>query len=239
MEAQPIRSVQDLLNRAANAYFREQRGRWVFRGHSKAEFALIPSVGRAAHTSKSRAKYEQSMFDIFKREAISYLQVLPTNDWDWLSLAQHHGLPTRLLDWTHNPMVALYFAVEAHPETDGAFVALHSSTKLPARIYDEAPFEITKPQKFYPNVVTPRIRAQEGLFIACSNIEVPLNQALREDWTIEQHLIPKERKDSLRYDLYRLGTHSSSLFPDVDGLAKRIKWQHSVLPPKVETEKSL
>jgi hypothetical protein len=85
--------------------------------------------------------------------------------------------------------------------------------------------------KYYPNHVTPRIRAQEGLFIVCSELEAPLDRTLRDDWKIECLLIPADAKVRLRYDLYRLGVHGSSLFPDLDGLAARIKWQHSVLPP--------
>ena len=87
-----------LLTHAAEQYFREERGRWVFRGHSSSRYELIASVGRGFHTSRDRLKYEASLFDIFYREAKEHLVSVPANDWEWLSLAQHHGLPTRLLD---------------------------------------------------------------------------------------------------------------------------------------------
>src|SRR6266566_1667455 len=121
-----IGSVPDLITLASEKYFTEPRGRWVFRGHSKADYGLIPSVGRGKHTAKSRERYEEGLFDIFKREAKAYTDTLPNNDWEWLSLAQHHGLPTRMLDWTYNPLVALYFAVEADEDTDGKFFALRA-----------------------------------------------------------------------------------------------------------------
>lgn len=227
-----ISSVQALLDRTASVYFREERGRWVFRGHADSAFELKPSIGRSAYTSPTRAKYESSLFAIFRREALGYLDRIPANDWDWLSLAQHHGLPTRLMDWTQNPLVALYFAVDSCPSADGALLALHSITKAPPRVLANSPFVIKHPEKFYPNLVSPRIRAQEGLFIVCSDLDGPLDKNLRPDWQIERYIVPKGKKDDLRYELYRLGVHASALFPDVDGLAARIKWQHGVLPRK-------
>jgi hypothetical protein len=193
-------------------------------------FKLIPSVGRGRHTSKDRRKYEQSLFDIFCREARAYLTLLPSDKWEWLSIAQHHGLPTRLLDWTHNILVALYFAVEANPAADGVLFALRSITKASERVRERSPFSIVRPAKFYPNIVTPRIRAQEGLFVVCSDLEAPLDQNLRRDWQVERLQIPSGAKGALRYELFRLGVHASSLFPDIDGLAARLKWQHAVSP---------
>jgi len=218
------------MEKASPRYFSEARGRWIFRGHSAAEFKLIPSVGRGTPTAKTRAKYEKSLFDIFCREAHGFLHTVPTNEWEWLSLAQHHGLPTRLLDWTQNPLAALYFAVAEHGELDGELIALHSVLKMPESKRKESPFTITRPVKFYPNIVTQRIRAQEGLFIVCSDIEKALDDPLREYWAVERYRIPATSKQSIRYDLFRLGIHASSLFPDVDGLAARLKWQHLVSP---------
>jgi FRG domain len=225
-----VSSVQDLMKLASGRYFSEARGRWVFRGHSKASYELIPSVGRAKHTAKSRERYEKSLFDIFCREAKAYISTTPSNDWEWLSLAQHHGLPTRMLDWTYNPLVALYFAVEANGDSDGKLFALRAITKVSERLRPSSPFESDKPYKFFPNIITPRIRAQEGVFVVCKDLELPLDRDLRSDWTIEQHLIPGSAKMALRYELFRLGIHASSLFPDLDGLGARLKWQHEVSP---------
>jgi hypothetical protein len=223
-----ITSVPELIGLSSSKYFSEPRGRWVFRGHSKATFELIPSVGRSKHTSKSRERYEQSLFEIFKREARSYCDALPTTDWEWLSLAQHHGLPTRMLDWTYNPLVALYFVVEADEDFDGKFFALRAIRT----VYNlpPSPFGIKKPVKFFPNLITPRIRSQEGVFVVCQNLESPLDRVLPSDWVVEEHEVTASVKRDLRYELFRLGIHASSLFPDLDGLSARLKWQHGVSP---------
>jgi hypothetical protein len=223
-------SVRDLMESASGRYFAEPRGRWIFRGHSKASYELIPSVGRGKHTAKSRERYERSLFEIFCREAKAYVSTAPTNDWEWLSLAQHHGLPTRMLDWTYNPLVALFFAVEANEDSDGKLYALRAATLASQRAVPSSPFEIERPVKLFPNIITPRIRAQEGVFIVCEKLESPLDQVLPTTWTIEQQLIPSAKKGELRYELFRLGVHASSLFPDLDGLGARLKWQHQVSP---------
>jgi hypothetical protein len=134
------------------------------------------------------------------------------------------------LDWTHNPLAALYFVVAELPEVDGELIALHSVGTMAAKVRKESPFGIGRPAKFYPNLVTPRIRAQEGVFVVCSELESPLDEPLRHDWGIERYRIPSTAKERIRYDLFRLGVHASSLFPDVDGLAARLRWQHGVRP---------
>lgn len=232
MESVTITSVGEFLSKAGMFHFTEPRGRWVFRGHSDVTHELVPSVGRGTHTSKSREKYETSLFDIFCREARSHLETVPTNEWEWLSIAQHHGLPTRLLDWSHNPMVAIYFAVNGNENKDGAIFSLYSINKANERVREGSPFNISRPVKLYPNFVSPRIRAQEGLFVACPNVEIPLDQQLPDKWVIKKYSIPETSKAKIRYELFRLGIHESSLFPDLDGLASRLKWQHSVSPLK-------
>lgn len=230
-----ISKLQDVFEQLRQ-FFTEPRGRWVFRGHANRDHTLVPSVGRGTHTSKSREKYERSLFDIFCREAEGYISTLPTNDWEWLSFAQHHGLPTRMLDWTYNPLVALYFAVETLPTIHGELLAIRTSSKTSERSRPESPFTITQPTKYYPNIVSPRIRAQEGIFVVCSQIETPLDQYLRRDWRLERLSIPAAAKETLRYELFRVGVHASAIYPDIDGLAARLRWQHGVQPLSSEPE---
>jgi len=225
-----VSTVPGFLALTSERYFTSSRGQWVFRGHSDQAYQLKPSVGRGGHTSRTDEKYESSLFTVFQREAVTHLSPSPTSEWEWLAVAQHHGLPTRLLDWSHSPLVALYFAVASHDTKQGEVIALNAPTKAAERVIDGSPFQISRPAKYYPNLVSPRIRAQEGLFIACSKPTSSLDEALRPDWKIERYSVPAEAKQRLRYELYRLGVHQSALFPDIDGLAARIKWQHSVNP---------
>jgi hypothetical protein len=230
MTESPISSVATFLGLISERHFTSSRGQWVFRGHSDTKYELKPSVGRGGHTSTTNAKYEKSLFEIFKREAGMYLSPAPASDWEWLAIAQHHGLPTRLLDWSHSPLVALYFAVSSSANESGEVFALNAPTKTSESVISGSPFEIRRVTKYYPNMVSPRIRAQEGLFVVCSDPSSSIEKELRSDWKLEKYTIPTEAKERMRYELYRIGVHQSSMFPDVDGLASRIKWQHTANP---------
>lgn len=232
-----VRTVSDSISIANARYFRARGGAWVFRGQNSSAFEPIPKVGRVRHTSRTLAKFEGSIFTVFKRSALQYVASAPETNWEWLALAQHHGLPTRLLDWTHNPLVVLYFASDDRPDEDGVVYALRAEKKLPlTKLSAASPFALTKPMKYLPSVVARRIWVQEGLFIVHAHPQVPLTHDLRPDWSIEALLVPAAAKARIRYELYRLGVHRASLFPDLDGLSAHLQWQHGVRPEDVASK---
>jgi type I restriction enzyme M protein len=128
-----------------------------FRGVSDAAFLPRPQIGWITlRDGENREKVERRMFERFKREAVLHAYVRPQTDWEWLCLAQHHGLPTRLLDWTVNPLVALYFAVwEDGPETVDRAVFMFDGEHVD--IDKTSPFEVDEVRLIDLPQVSPRI----------------------------------------------------------------------------------
>ena len=90
---------------------------FIFRGQVR-DKPLLPKLARSPlhHDFENR---EGLMFEEFKRTSLGLTDFIPQSDWDFLALAQHHGLPTRLLDWTYGALSGVYFAVENGPGQDG------------------------------------------------------------------------------------------------------------------------
>jgi len=94
-----------------------------YRGSTNKAYSLTPSILRHPNALAR----EQALLNSFKQNAVQFLSHRPNSEWEWLFLARHHGVPTRLLDWTENPLIALYFAthsidqIDKNDDKDGAF----------------------------------------------------------------------------------------------------------------------
>ena len=84
---------------------------WVFRGLARSSYSNVSSLARLGDGFPS---LERHLIRNFRKYA--HRERPGSTVWDWLSLAQHHGLPTRLLDWTFSPFVAAHFATATSPE---------------------------------------------------------------------------------------------------------------------------
>jgi hypothetical protein len=120
-----------------NSVFKKDETFW-FRGHGDIEWSLTPSALR--YTKESERNKALKLVSDFKRFADIKLERPPADqdDLKWIQLARHYGLPTRLLDWTRNAAIALYFACSEKPDKDGAVYVL-SPVELNRTKYPQSP----------------------------------------------------------------------------------------------------
>lgn len=206
----------------------------IFRGQTKEkDWPLVPSVGRYMDRSRFLEK-EEEILEEFKREAIPYTDSKPENRWQWLALAQHNRLPTRLLDWTKNPLAALWFAVKdpARDNNPGVvWVFYYDEDQAIFNTSDHAtlnPFSIDRTYVYFPEHVTPSLQAQSGVFTVHHRIGEnpglfpPLEQMSNSDLLLTKIEIAPEFFTVLRYHLFRVGISPASLFPGLSGLVEKI-----------------
>lgn len=219
----------------------------LFRGHTNSTWKLEPKIARLALRARfSLPAAEGEILQDFKRQALPHLPRAIQDDWDWLALAQHHGLPTRLLDWTTNALVALWFAVEKPPEgkANGAvWMFFGNPTDYADKEKAADPLHTQKTLIFRPHHLTPRIIAQSGWFTVHpfrpkdSPHFVPLESVALQKGLLQKIEIPSQYFPGLREDLSRCGVNAGVLFGDLNGISKQLNWEFSPLEDEVELEK--
>jgi len=205
----------------------------LFRGQ-RADWPLIPKLARI-DADRPILDAERTMLKAFKQQSLPFLSMTPATDWDWLALAQHYGLATRLLDWTLNPLVALWFSVRKPAEsTRDGVVWMFRPTDDDFAQETEDPFSGNRTKAFRPNHITDRIRVQSGYFtvhkfVSSAHKFVTFNLIGRYKPQLTKLVIPGKSFPEMRYRLDQFGVNQSVLFPDLAGLCAHTQWLHSFL----------
>jgi len=253
----PVSSINDYFGRMLNL----SRRAWIFRGHAKEDWHLESSLWRylKRHKEKIEPRWwyarEENVLKRFQKSAGLYLNHLPDDGAvvDWLAIMQHYGSPTRLLDFTFNPMAALFFAVrEAEDDSSFCVHALHLETIRRFTRFCRDNTDLNPPEQSYgigkeagksdfvgvcdAHRASPRQDAQDGLFLVPSKIDFSFEDWLRDLDSAEIHEYPQEKHwikfvfpPTLYYETVeatmQVGASPLRFFPGLEGLGETSKYR--------------
>jgi hypothetical protein len=147
------------------------------------------------------------------------LSPAPETAIEWLAIAQHHGMPTRLLDWTESLLVAAYFAV-TKTRTAGAIYCVHGLREIGAGEEDRI-FNQSEVLTYHPPHISPRIAAQQSVFTLHPKPDEPFVHPELQHWVIEQKACWP-----IKLALDAAGITPAVLFPGIDGLGEYLGWRY-------------
>lgn len=198
---------------------------WWFRGQADESWSLLPKAGRPEYLLPDSRSYGR--FYSWSKQAVAYDAALPENDWERLAIAQHFGLATCLLDWSYNPLVALYFACVDLPEANGAVYCYDPEVFVDERVLNLKSAECNG-AAFTPRAISPRILSQRAVFTVHlpthNEIQVKESAVLPGEPNLAKLVIPASLKIELLNLLNDYGINHVMLFPDLEGLSKHVNW---------------
>jgi len=192
----------------------------IFRGQP-IKGSLLPGIARV-DALKDTTEKEKETFKQLKLLGASHLPH-DAKDLDVLVIGQHFGLKTRLLDWTSNPLIALWFACSDGSNKDSYVYALDAKNFMVDDAYSEDPFSFKETRVFQPRMNNPRIIAQSGWFTlhrhsATSKKFVPLEHNKKFSSRLKDYCINAQSKPSIISSLMLMGISHKTIYPDLGGL---------------------
>jgi hypothetical protein len=257
-----INSLGDLMDAVTpaepDAKTRRRRDVGIYRGMPDPDLPLLTSLDQlgGANPPHTKADVEEHILRNFIRYSRPYLATASVNEWELLVLAQHHGLPTRLLDWSYSPLVAAHFAtVNLNRDSDRVVWRLdwqlvHRRFELPelALLIEDIQTLFGKDEPFTPwnlmrgsaardfvCMIEPpsldsRIEAQSAVFSLCSDKQRSLADFLADHDladALTRFIIPAAKAPLVRDQLDLVGMDERLIFPDLDGVAAKIRRYYS------------
>jgi hypothetical protein len=257
-----IKSLGDLIDKVTptepDPVTGRRRDSGVYRGAADANRPLLTSLDRLGGVDPPHTKggLEGHILRNFIRYSRPYHSTAPANEWELLVSAQHHGLPTRLLDWTYSPLVAAHFAtIGGIGGVDRAvwrldWKRIHREFKFPelALLIEDlhelfgrdghftpwALFERDEERPFACMIEPPsldaRIVVQAAVFTLCSDKSRPFDDFLERHGlgdTLTKMIIPADEVGRVRDQLDLVSVDERRLFPDLDGVAAQMRRYYS------------
>jgi hypothetical protein len=244
-DATPIHSLEEYVAKVRELTLLDERRALWFRGEANDAWKLVPSLLREPYDSDPR-RFERNIGAIFKEHAPAYCRE-PASWIDWQVLMQHHGCPTRLLDWTESALAALYFVVcrlgrVKDDGMDGIVYALdphklslqnsdarlHPGGILTSGFMKGAAIKpvlgrgaFAAPLPLLPAYSTPRALAQKSRFTL-----FPFDKSALERQAppvLFRIRVVGAAKATLFWQLKECGVTATTLFPDLEALAREVR----------------
>lgn len=226
-----IRSWLDLAKLAEDSASED----WIFRGEPHATQPLRPGAGRVPEGPgvprhlRFDVEDERAALERFKSDALPYLDRTPPaqNHLEWLAIAQHHGMRTRLLDWSESLLIAAFFAVEAGGARGGA--TIYGVKGLPSVDASADPFSLDEICVYRPSRLSARMAPQLSTFTVHPDptADFRADQRLRK-WRVSG----RTNCWRIKLVLDACGVNYANIFPDIGGLARHIHWRYKWKMPQ-------
>lgn len=230
-----------------------RRDTGIYHGSSQADRPLLTSLDRLGGSDPPHTKthLEEHVLRNFARYSRPHLPTYPENQWELLVVAQHHGVPTRLLDWSYSPLVAAHFATCSAPVSDQPcaiwrldWQQVHRAFDLPclalliedlSGLFGDQPFTpwtLMRRQTpefacmLEPPSVDQRIVAQSAMFTLCSETSESFDTFLsRRELgdALTKFIVPRDAVSHFRDQLDLAGFDERRLFPGLEGVAAAIR----------------
>jgi type I restriction enzyme M protein len=235
-----LREYMDIIEKHAKPGYTLFRGQPDKDCHGE-KCKLLPRIAREDPVVS--LEDEMALTGELERRGLVHLEWLPAKEWEWMALAQHYGLPTRLLDWTRHALTALWFAVceqrrgwETRLVDATVWVFRYATGDInwaekvtpKERLYGEMDRDIRRTQVLLARHIDARMVAQSGCFTGhardCSGGFIALDDEEGHKAFLTKISIRRDGSDyvDLRRQLDLLGVNESVLFPDLDGLCSHI-----------------